>query len=205
MNTSYRFLLLVSILLCIRYDIVDRVTFDFDPQNKPQKGRVRFVYTGDYIRTPVDNGENVEVEFKGYKNLEFNHNDLIETIVAFANTQGGIILLGVEDKKNAKDNKQIIGFKQQITIVHFREWFVSLIKGWCDPVIDFGVDEIYMVSREGVILIHVGLGRNRPYFKKTGEQTGIFVRVHDSDELCDRTRFDDFMKDIDYCRQTSLL
>jgi hypothetical protein len=68
-------------------DIVDRVTFDFDPQNKPQKGRVRFVYTGDYIRTLVDNGENVEVEFKGYKNLEFNHNDLIETIVAFANTQ----------------------------------------------------------------------------------------------------------------------
>ena len=55
-----------------------------------------------------------------------------------------------------------------------------------------------MVAGERVILIHVGLGSNRPYFKKTGQQTGIYVRVNDSDELCDRTRFDDFMKKIDY-------
>lgn len=61
-------------------NIVDRVTFDFDPQYKPEKGRVRFVYTPDHIQTLVDNGENLEVEFKGYKNLNFSLDDLIETI-----------------------------------------------------------------------------------------------------------------------------
>lgn len=99
----------------------------------------------------------------------------------------------------------MFGFKQQVTIGYFRERLVILIKGWCDPIIDFSVDEINMVAGERVILIHVGLGSNRPYFKKTGQQTGIYVRVNDSDELCDRTRFDDFMKKIDYCGQKSWL
>ncbi len=48
-------------------DIIDRVTFNFDPQFKPEVGRVRFVFTKDYIQTLIDNGENLEVEFKGYK------------------------------------------------------------------------------------------------------------------------------------------
>ena len=52
------------------------------------------------IQKIIEQGENEQVEFK-----EIFNKHVIETIVAFANTKGGNILIGVNDKK------QIIGIK----------------------------------------------------------------------------------------------
>ena len=52
------------------------------------------------IKNIIEQGEGQYIEFK-----EIFNKHVIETIVAFANTQGGNILIGVNDKK------QIIGIK----------------------------------------------------------------------------------------------
>ena len=48
------------------------------------------------IKDIIEVGESETVEFK---NSLSNMRDIIETISAFSNTQGGIILIGVDDKK----------------------------------------------------------------------------------------------------------
>jgi hypothetical protein len=173
-------------------NIIDRIIFHFDPMRNLETGRVRFVFARDYIQKIVDDGENVEVEFKGYKDLNFDKDELIKTVVSFANTLGGIILIGVEDNKN------IFGFKHIISTEDFRKWITTIIKAWCDPLMDFAVDEMIMGNGQRIFIIHISIGTNRPYFKILGNKTGIYVRVNDSDFMCDRTLFDDFMKRIRY-------
>ena len=46
----------------------------------------------------IKNGENEQIEFKESFNKE-----VIETIVAFANTKGGIVLIGVSNRGTAEE------------------------------------------------------------------------------------------------------
>ena len=68
----------------------------------------------DEIKYIIKNGENIRVEFKVSKNkLPSN---LFETICAFLNTKGGVILLGIEDDGNLLGiNKEFVDkFKKDI-------------------------------------------------------------------------------------------
>jgi ATP-dependent DNA helicase RecG len=68
----------------------------------------------------IENGENSYVEFK----LDsINPNDLAEEIVAFANAEGGIILLGVDDD----------GDIEGITRADLEEWTMDICRANCDP------------------------------------------------------------------------
>jgi hypothetical protein len=181
--------------------IVDKLIFDFDPRLAPERGRIKFVLTDDYIQDLIKNGENEEVEFKGFQNLVLKTPDkdgLTETLVAFANKLGGIIILGVND------DKKIIGFKQGVSIESIRKQLINLILDWCEPQIDILVNDIDMQNGERLLLIHVNKGNNPPYIKVRG-RSGIFIRINDSDRFCNRSRFDEFMKNISKGNYSQLL
>lgn len=49
------------------------------------------------VRTLIDNGENLTVEFKGEERESFNDRSVYENVVCLANGDGGTLLIGVED------------------------------------------------------------------------------------------------------------
>jgi len=155
-------------------NIVDKLVFDFDPRQSPEKGRITFVLTREYIESLIQSGENTTIEFKGLQNLNWTtaqKDDLTETFVSFANIDGGIIILGVSD------DKKIIGFKQAISAAEIYKQLVDLVYNWCDPTIDFIVNEIDMHDGDRLVLIHVNKGNNPPYMKVAG-RTGTYLRIN---------------------------
>jgi hypothetical protein len=147
-------------------------------------GRVEFEPTEENLESIIYQGENERVEFK--LNTD-NEEDLLETIVAFANKFGGIILIGVDD------NGEIKGFewKKEKKGEPLKDWLSKIIRGRCDPSsIDFDVKEIY-VREKPLTLIEVEEGKNKPYLLK---DKCPYIRVGSTDRCMTREELDDIYK-----------
>lgn len=123
----------------------------------------------------IGKGETVSVEFK--KELDKRRVRFLETVVAFANTKGGTIFLGVDD------NCQIRGFKEDVETK-----IVDLIAEHCDPPIDVQISPDILVHGLPITLVKVPEGKNKPY---TLKDRGIFVRRGASNRQIKRTELDD--------------
>ncbi|MFA7253965.1 MAG: RNA-binding domain-containing protein [Patescibacteria group bacterium] len=82
---------------------------------------------------------------------------LLETVVAFANTDGGIIALGLEDPKKAKSNERIIGISENPENL---SEFLKLIDKEIDPLLkNLKEIELDVINRAGekdkILLIQV--------------------------------------------------
>jgi len=66
-------------------------------------------YMKDFLENLLKSDENERIEFK--RILKKPH-EIIESIVAFANTKWGILVLGVEDFKKATENERLIGISE---------------------------------------------------------------------------------------------
>jgi hypothetical protein len=120
----------------------------------------------------IEKGENIHVEFK----KELDNREFLETVVAFANTEGGTILLGVDD------NCRVKGFKEA------KDKIVNLISEYCDPPIEVQIDSDILVGGIPITMVGVEEGVNKPYILK---DRGIFVRRGASDKQIKRTELDD--------------
>lgn len=123
----------------------------------------------------IDKGENINVEFK--RELDKDRSRFLETVVAFANTSGGTIFLGVDN------NCRIKGFKENISAK-----IVDLVADHCDPPIEIRTDSDVLVQGVPITLVRVPEGTNKPY---TLENKGIFVRRGSSNRQIKRTELDD--------------
>lgn len=98
-------------------------------------------------------GEGLKVEFKErLANLD-------REIVAFANTVGGVIYLGVDDSGKVLGIAIDNSLKSQITDIAYN----------CDPSIKI---ELEILSQERVLAVHVHKGNDKPYRCKDG----FFIR-----------------------------
>ncbi|UYO99142.1 putative DNA binding domain-containing protein [Oceanotoga sp. DSM 15011] len=96
---------------------------------------------------------------------------LIKTIIAFSNTSGGKIVIGV------KDNREIIGLDENIDFFEFEEKFSSIVYDNCFPNI---IPEIYTTNIANKILfvIEISKGNLTPYYyKKFGKNEGTYIRI----------------------------
>lgn len=115
-------------------------------------------------------GENTTVEFK----MKANHPEkIIREVVAFANTEGGHLFIGVSD------DRTIAGLKYPD-----EEEFVltKAIKELCRPSIDFDVEMIQF--NEDIRILHFDIkeGSDKPYYaflEKHHRFGKAFVRVND--------------------------
>lgn len=104
------------------------------------------------IITLLEQGEGQSVEFE---KIVPSPEDLTRDIVAFANSDGGKIILGLDDK-----NKHLIGV--EIDNEGFKNWVKDLVERRCSPKI---VPEIQIIDRgtKKIVIITIPEGDEKPY------------------------------------------
>ncbi len=117
------------------------------------------------------------------KTLEFKRNlsspmRVMKTLVAFANTAGGKVVIGVDDK-----NHHVPGIKDALTM---EERLANLITDSIAPMV---VPEIEVLPwrRTQILTVTVHPGSTRPYYLKSkGPEKGVFVRVGSTNRQADK-------------------
>ena len=131
-------------------------------------------------------GEGKTVEFK----VDFPKNDqIVKTVIAFANSSGGRIFVGVDDFG------RVIGFFDDVpnTIAKI----ANIVHDSVVPVI---APEIYLQTVEGkpVLVIEVPRGTAKPYCLKTKSLTdGVFIRIGSTNKLANG----EFVRELDRQRR----
>ena len=124
------------------------------------------------IMKPEDNVKKYEVDRVEFKReLPGQHNKWLKTVVAFTNTSGGAIVIGIEDKTN-----RVVGVeKTEVPII-------------CDQIADAISDaitpqimpDVFVENIEGksVIFVEVFPSPHRPYYiSSLGREKGTFIRI----------------------------
>ena len=147
--------------------------------SSPSKDVVIDVKEADVL-TMIKQGENQHIEFK----KELNNRDkeeFIESVVAFANGEGGAILIGVDDKSN------IVGFYPD----KIEEQIINIIRSRCDPFIKPEIKSV-KIDDKPIIIVEITKGTNKPY---TLRDRGVYVRSGSTDRIASRIELDEFYKE----------
>ena len=116
------------------------------------------------------------------KTLEFKRDisspeGILKTIVAFANTSGGVILLGVED-----GTRKVKGIRD---VLAEEERLASLIADSISPKLVPSV-EVMPWRKTQVLAVEIYPSPNRPhYLNRLGAEAGVFVRVGSTNRRAD--------------------
>ncbi|MBF2759133.1 MAG: putative DNA binding domain-containing protein [Ectothiorhodospiraceae bacterium AqS1] len=119
----------------------------------------------------IANGENSGVEFK---RDDISPEQLAKEAVAFANLQGGRILLGVED------DGSISGIERD----DLKRWVMDTVFGhYVHPKIVPFYDETRIDERHSIAVIKVNQGTTKPYAVRDHGQENIYIRLGSASRL----------------------
>ena len=117
----------------------------------------------------IVHGESKNVEFKMM--IPKDSEKYTKSVVAFANTQGGKLIFGVDDK-----TRKTTGIDED-ELFKMMDSISNAISDSCIPQIVPNI-EPQTVDRKTVIVVTVTPGANRPYYLKSkGKDTGTYIRV----------------------------
>ena len=122
----------------------------------------------------IRRGETETVEFKEDIGKP---EKLADTVVAFANGVGGIILIGVDD------HTKIIGFGQR----NYEDTITNILRSHCDPQVEYYIDKRQLEDKN-IIVLHVEEGKDKPYFVK---DRGPYIRANATDRIATRYEMDE--------------
>lgn len=122
------------------------------------------------------------------KNIEHNvsvpdkSEKYMKTIVAFANTQGGRLFIGIDDKTH-----EIVGV-DSVNLFQIMDSIANAVSDSCEPQIIPDI-EPQTVDGKNIIAVTVEAGKNRPYYLKSkGKEAGTYIRVAGTSRLADREK-----------------
>ena len=126
------------------------------------------------LLSAIKNGESKTIEFKE----KLPKSDAVaKTVIAFSNTGGGKIIVGVND------NGGIVGLDADIDIFELQDKVASIIYDHCYPNV---LPDIYTanVGDKVLLVIEVYRGNLLPYYlKKAGKNEGVYIRVGIYDDI----------------------
>ncbi|MCD5415473.1 MAG: putative DNA binding domain-containing protein [Clostridiales bacterium] len=121
------------------------------------------------IKQLIKNGENVYVEFKKEINKSF-----AEEVVSFLNTEGGTILIGVDD------NGEVVGINKNL-----EEIIINICRDSVIPAIyPTYLEQVYEGKK--IAIINIERGNNKPYYTISNKyyiRVGSTKRIATKDEL----------------------
>lgn len=112
------------------------------------------------LKKLVQAGEGQHLEFK----KKANHPEkIIKELVAFANANGGLLVLGADDDGTLSGSRDIEG-----------EAFVleSAIDKWIRPKLHYNKEILSLSAKKGLALFHVQESSRKPHFVKLPESQG---------------------------------
>lgn len=119
--------------------------------------------------------EDKSLKFK--KEIPKNRQNLLKTVVAFANGSGGHIYVGVND------DRTITGIKEEP--FDLEEKLSSIIYDSISPIPNLFFQTTTLEDKV-IFIIRILPGANEPYYlKKLGPEDGIFVRVGSTNRKAD--------------------
>lgn len=125
----------------------------------------------DELQNLVAKGEGKKIEFK-QKLPEWNK--LLREVVAFANTDGGVVLIGVND------DGQLSGLKDPREI---EEAIFLNLNNWARPEIEYELSVAPLTRKRAVVVIHVPKSKTKPHYvrENPGTDEGIaLIRIADN-------------------------
>ena len=120
------------------------------------------------------------------KTLEFKRDlsspsPILKTLVAFANTAGGKLVIGISD------DKQVIGVENPLDE---EERLSSLIADSITPRLVPNI-ELFTVEDKTLLIVELFLSNSRPhYLNKKGIENGVYVRLGSSNRQADQPLID---------------
>ena len=137
------------------------------------------------ITNTIFSGESKNIEYK--VSLPDKSEKYMKTIVAFANTQGGKLIIGVDDKTH-----NIVGVDNNI-LFQLMDDIANAISDSCTPQIIPDIEPLTIDGRT-VIIVSVAAGKNRPYYLKSkGKDCSTYIRVAGTS----RQAFPDKIKELE--------
>ncbi len=119
----------------------------------------------------IEEGESIKCEFK----RQFSsHEKIAREMIAFANTKGGFLLIGVDD------DKEIVGVSSE---KEEAELIKEVAENHCDPPLNFAIEFIDIFDKE-IVVVEVFESDNKPHRIKDYEdfdinKAQVYVRVND--------------------------
>jgi len=124
--------------------------------------------------------ENLLIAHEG-KTLEFKEGtkstlNIIKSVIAFANTAGGTIVIGIQDK-----TKEVLGVAH---VLQEEERMANIISDSIEPLLIPDIEIVNYKNKE-LIVINVPYLVGPYYLKNTGLEKGIYIRLGSTNRLAD--------------------
>ncbi|TAE50752.1 MAG: ATP-binding protein [Bacteroidetes bacterium] len=129
------------------------------------------------LRRMVSRGEGMRLEFK----RKANHPDKIaRELVAFANSEGGILLIGVDDDRTIYGCK----FPEEDAYA-----VLTYVEKNCVPALPMRMERVLMHDSREVLVFHIKESPDKPHFvlgPEPGAKRQAFIRVADMSVVASR-------------------
>ena len=122
-------------------------------------------------------GEGKNIEFK--RQIPGNHEKFLKDIIAFSNSSGGKVILGIEDGTNV-----VYGIGDESPF-KLSDSISNMISDACMPQIDPDIS-IQTVEDKTILVIEVMPGKFRPYYiASKGKETTAYIRINGTSRPAD--------------------
>lgn len=112
-------------------------------------------------------GEGIRTEFK--KKAAFPEK-IVREIIALANTEGGYLLIGVDDDGTVSGQRFI---EEEVFVME------KAIREYIFPALAYDVEIHKLNPKKGIAVFSIPISINRPHYLKDGERKKAYVRVKD--------------------------
>lgn len=119
------------------------------------------------INKLAQQGEGLKVEFK--KKAAFP-DKIVREIIAMANTEGGVLLIGVDDDGTVSGQRFI---EEEVFVME------KAIRELIKPALEYQVEVIKLNAKKGVAVFQIPKSQQRPHYLLDQSRKRAFVRVAD--------------------------